>query len=246
MRRTMFRSIAVVAVSLLAVACKKPEPPPPPIELPPPPPSVRVQVISVDPPSVLANTPFRAQVFGSGFQTDIGVWVGSTRIAAVDRFDSNTIEISVPPLSPGAHDIKVLNTDGTGHTLKSAVIARVDADRVDPTAGLSCDQITINFDFDSSQLNTAAQASLSENLACFTHRTGTVRVEGHCDERGTTDYNIALGQRRADSVRRWLATQGVPSSRVQTISFGEERPADKQSGEAAWARNRRAEVRPQK
>jgi len=244
MRRTCARFLAIAA--LFAVGCKKPEPPPPPPP-PPPTPTVRVQVISVDPPSVQANEPFRAQVFGSGFQNDIGVWVGSTRIAAVDRFDSNTLEISVPPLAKGAHDVKVLNPDGTGHTLKSAIVARIiDLEKTDPTAGLSCDLISINFDFDSSSLSTAAKTTLSANLACFTHRTGTVRVEGHCDERGTTDYNLALGQRRADSVRRWLASQGVPSGRVQTISYGEERPIDKQSGEAAWARNRRAEVRPQK
>ncbi len=244
MRRTCARFLALAAI--VAVGCKKPEPPPPPPP-PPPTPTVRVQVISVDPPSVMVHEPFRAQVFGSGFQTDVGVWVGSTQIAAVTRFDSNSIEISVPPLEQGAHDVRVLNPDGTGHTLKSAIFARIiDTTRTDPTAGLSCDNLTINFDFDSSSLSSRAQAALSTNLACFTQRTGTVRVEGHCDERGTTDYNLALGQRRADSVRRWLASQGVPSSRVQTISYGEERPTDRSGGEASWARNRRAEVQAQK
>jgi len=244
MRRTCARFLALAAV--VAVGCKKPDPPPAP-EPPPPTPTVRVQVISVDPPSVKVHEPFRAQVFGSGFQSDIGVWVGSTRIAAVTRFDSNSLEISVPPLEQGAHDLKVLNSDGTGHTLKSAIVARIiDTTRTDPTAGLSCDNLTISFDFDSSSLSTRSQAVLSSNLACFTHRTGTVRIEGHCDERGTTDYNLALGQRRADSVRLWLASQGVSSSRVQVISYGEERPADRTGGEASWARNRRAEVHAQK
>ena len=67
-----------------------------------------------------------------------------------------------------------------------------------------------------------------------------VVIEGHCDERGTREYNLALGERRADAVRSFLTAAGVSGSRVETVSYGEERPDDPGSGEDAWARNRRA------
>ena len=67
-----------------------------------------------------------------------------------------------------------------------------------------------------------------------------VVIEGHCDERGTREYNLALGERRADAVRSFLTTAGISGSRIETVSYGEERPDDPGQGEDAWARNRRA------
>lgn len=69
-----------------------------------------------------------------------------------------------------------------------------------------------------------------------------VMVEGHCDERGTREYNLALGERRADAVKSFLTANGVPASRVESVSYGEERPDDPGHAEAAWSRNRRAEL----
>jgi peptidoglycan-associated lipoprotein len=71
---------------------------------------------------------------------------------------------------------------------------------------------------------------------------GVVTVVGHCDERGSEEYNLALGDRRAAAVKRYLVDLGVPSSRVRTASFGESRPAVRGEGEAAWSRNRRADL----
>ena len=67
-----------------------------------------------------------------------------------------------------------------------------------------------------------------------------ITVEGHCDERGTREYNLALGERRANAARQYLVAQGIPAARIKTISFGMERPDPVGSDEAAWARNRRA------
>ncbi len=67
-----------------------------------------------------------------------------------------------------------------------------------------------------------------------------VMIEGHCDERGTREYNLALGERRSDAVASFLKAAGVPASRIETVSYGEERPADPGHTEAAWSRNRRA------
>ena len=67
-----------------------------------------------------------------------------------------------------------------------------------------------------------------------------ITIEGHCDERGTREYNLALGERRADAVARYLTSAGVRASQIETVSFGEERPEDAGHDESAWARNRRA------
>ena len=67
-----------------------------------------------------------------------------------------------------------------------------------------------------------------------------VTVEGHCDERGTVEYNLALGDKRAHAVRDYLVSLGVPADRLQAVSYGKERPMDSGHGEAAWAQNRRA------
>lgn len=67
-----------------------------------------------------------------------------------------------------------------------------------------------------------------------------ITIEGHCDERGTREYNLALGERRANAARQYLIAQGIPASRLKTVSYGKERPDPVGSDEAAWARNRRA------
>ncbi|MDE0179549.1 MAG: OmpA family protein, partial [Gammaproteobacteria bacterium] len=69
-----------------------------------------------------------------------------------------------------------------------------------------------------------------------------VNIEGHCDERGTREYNLALGERRSEAVRRYLISAGVRSTQIETVSFGEERPVDPGHDESAWAKNRRAEM----
>ena len=66
-------------------------------------------------------------------------------------------------------------------------------------------------------------------------------IEGHCDERNTSEYNMALGDRRANSIKQYMVNLGLPASRMRTISYGEERPTDPAHNEEAWARNRRAE-----
>ncbi len=97
------------------------------------------------------------------------------------------------------------------------------------------------FDFDQSRLSQRGLSVLSlhaEYLRDFPRR--RITIEGHCDERGTRDYNLALGERRAEAVRSYLTSAGVRSSQIRTVSFGEERPAATGQGESAWSRNRRA------
>ena len=97
------------------------------------------------------------------------------------------------------------------------------------------------FGFDKYDLTPEAQATLERQAAWMQqHPSVTVTVEGHADERGTREYNLALGDRRANAARDYLQSRGVAASRMQTISWGKERPAVEGSNESAWAQNRRA------
>ena len=100
---------------------------------------------------------------------------------------------------------------------------------------------TVYFDFDSSALSSASEAILSRQAAFLKANPSlTVVIEGHADERGTREYNLALGERRASAARDYLLAQGINAARVRTVSYGKERPAVVGSNKTAWAKNRRA------
>ena len=101
---------------------------------------------------------------------------------------------------------------------------------------------TVYFEFDSSTLSDAARQALAKNSAVMKKNPqARIRVEGHCDERGSDEYNLALGERRAQTAVRYLTTLGVPADRLSTISYGKEKPADPGHDDKAWAKNRRDE-----
>ena len=102
---------------------------------------------------------------------------------------------------------------------------------------------TIYFDYDVSAIEPAYFEALRAHATYLLGNPGTrLVIEGHCDERGSREYNIGLGERRAVAVRRFLEAEGVPARQLETVSYGEERPADFASTEAAWRKNRRAEL----
>jgi len=96
------------------------------------------------------------------------------------------------------------------------------------------------FALDSSVVGDEGQSTLEKQAAWLKQYSNvSITVEGHCDERGTREYNIALGERRAAAVKRFLIGQGIAASRIQTITYGKERPAVEGSDESAWSQNRR-------
>ncbi|MCP5120671.1 MAG: peptidoglycan-associated lipoprotein Pal, partial [bacterium] len=103
----------------------------------------------------------------------------------------------------------------------------------------------IYFDYDKSDLRPDARESLSKNADWLKkdYNTAVVELEGHCDERGTEQYNLALGERRARGAMDYLASLGVPAQRLRVVSYGEERPQCTASNEDCWQRNRRAHPR---
>lgn len=99
------------------------------------------------------------------------------------------------------------------------------------------------FDFDQASLDAKTRADLNAQIARLKNTTGPIRLEGHADERGTREYNIALGERRANAVADYMAINGIPRYRIETVSFGEERPAAFGQSEASYAKNRRVELK---
>ncbi len=131
--------------------------------------------------------------------------------------------------------------DGT-KTAAPAVQPAAPAPAPEPAAP-ACSLDRVHFAFDSSLLDDAARQELKAAAACLQQkRPADVVIEGHCDERGTAAYNMALGNRRANAVKAYLADLGVQVP-MQAISFGKELPLVKGDGEAAWSQNRRGEFR---
>lgn len=101
---------------------------------------------------------------------------------------------------------------------------------------------TIYFDYDKYDLTSSALQTLALNARGLkSHTPARIMIEGHCDERGTVEYNLALGDKRAKAARDYLVSLGVEPSRISIISYGKERPVDPRHSEDAWAKNRRAE-----
>jgi len=110
-------------------------------------------------------------------------------------------------------------------------------------SGAQLQNRTVFFEFDSSEIKSDYNAMITAHARYLvSNPTVRVRLEGNTDERGSREYNIGLGERRAQSVRRALTLQGVPDTQITTVSYGEERPAVTGHSEEAWARNRRVDI----
>jgi peptidoglycan-associated lipoprotein len=248
-------SLAVVTV-LIASACSKKTPIPPP---PPPAPAAGstnapsgsgrpvVAEFSVEPSSIERgqSAVLRWNVTGAtnvAIDNGIGtVTPSGTRrttpsdtttftLTASGTAGDTTATATVTVTGPAAPPPPVRNTSGNRGTLES----RVQADLRDAL-----------YDYDSNNIRDDARAALTGDadalkriLADFPN--ATINVEGHCDERGSAEYNLGLGDRRATSARDFLTQLGVPADRLKTISYGKERPVCTESDESCWQRNRRA------
>ena len=198
----------------------------------------KLQVVSIDPAWGAEGEPFAASVYGAGFQQGARVRFGEESEAARVRFEGDVrLGVTAPPLDVGRHDVWVLNPDGETSVLRGGLTIQGAQDDA-----AACESATLYFDFDSARLSPDANDSLQELAPCLAAVPGSIRLEGHCDERGTTEYNLALGERRADTVRRTLVGLGISPDRMNVVSYGEERPATSGSTDAAWAQNRRVEL----
>lgn len=142
---------------------------------------------------------------------------------------AKTVEAPAPePAKPAAPEAPAVKEETVQETVKEPV--------------LEISLQTVYFDFDSYVLSAEARDTLKKNAEwMLKNATAKVQVQGNCDERGSAEYNLALGENRAKAAVKYLGTLGVPSDRLSYISFGKEKPADPGHDEAAWTKNRRAD-----
>ena len=145
-----------------------------------------------------------------------------------------------PDANAGANTSQNSGAGASG--VGAATSSEEGADAPGPLEGMLAKR-TIYFDFDSSEIKGEGTDIVAAHAKYLSKNGGMkVRLEGHTDERGSREYNIGLGERRSQAVRRALLLQGAAEGQISTVSYGEERPAAAGSDEAAWAKNRRVEI----
>ncbi len=226
-------------VALLAVAgCKKKQPLPPPVQTAPP-------VAAAAPTAQLTATP---TVISAGDQVQL-TWhtTGATSISidGIGDVPSSGVK-SVTPTGTTTYHLTARGEGGSAEASASVTVNAPPAVVV-PTNTMSAEEeFKANvqdafFDYDTDAIRSDAQATLSKDASYLvSHPDVKVVIGGYCDERGSDEYNLALGQKRADAARNALVTAGVAATRIRVISYGKEKPFCSESNEACWQQNRRA------
>lgn len=139
---------------------------------------------------------------------------------------------------------KKQKTDGSAEGSSAVTDEAIAGDLADSDSGRAMGLETVHYAYDSAVLDAQAKATLKSNAELLKDKSSLkVQIEGHTDERGGIQYNIALGERRANAAKAFLIDQGVNANRLTIISYGKERPVDPASNEQAWGKNRRANFR---
>jgi peptidoglycan-associated lipoprotein len=231
------KAIATLLLLSALVGCPKPQPP---VEQPTPEPTpsrpAGLSIRGIEPSSTTAGRAVTVTIRGEAFLEGADVYLGSRKPLGVDVLSAREITFRVDEgVAVGRYDVRVQNPDGEQAVLPGAFSVLAES------AG-GCTLAPISFDYDQAVLSGPMRDAISANKRCMEQKkVARVRLEGHADERGETEYNLALGQRRADAVRTYLVNLGFPPKSAVTVSYGEERPADAGHDEGAWARNRRVE-----
>jgi peptidoglycan-associated lipoprotein len=227
--------IALAAILMLGACKKKAAPPPPP---PPPPPASPTAAISVSP-----DTIQKGQSATLTWQTSNATDVSIDGIGAVQPTGSQ-------PVTPADSTTYHLVAKGAGGSQDASARLTVTQPPPPPPpppapsvteADLFAQNIRdVYFDYDKSAIRPDQQASVQADAQFLNQHSGiTFTIEGHCDERGSTEYNLALGDSRASAVKNALVAAGVNTNRIKTISYGKEKPFCMESNEACWQQNRR-------
>jgi peptidoglycan-associated lipoprotein len=257
-KRKIILVCLAVSVALFADGCKKkvPAPPPPPpapaqTAAPATPAAPAVAQFSAEPSSIERgqSATLRWEVTGESTNVSINQGIGTVRSAGSQQ------------VTPTSSTTYTLTATGTGGTVTASATVSVvspaqPAVQAPPPAPathqtveerLSSDTQDAYFDYDKSEVNGDARDALTKDAAALKSILAdfpnvVVTVEGHCDERGSAEYNIGLGDRRASSAKEFLVSLGVPPDRLKTISYGKERPQCTESTESCWQKNRRAHL----
>jgi peptidoglycan-associated lipoprotein len=147
-------------------------------------------------------------------------------------------KVATEATPPGTTQTQVVLEAPSSPSNQPAPTSNVDYTNLDPNEyGIE----DVFFPYDAYVLSEAAMATLEKNARIMKeHASVSYLIEGHCDERGTIEYNLALGEKRAKVARDYLMSLGIPAARLRVVSYGEERPFESGQGESAWVQNRRA------
>lgn len=225
--------VSMLALAIVVSGCKKKTPPPPP----PPPPKAPTATLSANPTSIQAG------------QSSSLTW--TTENADDVTLDGNKVNASgsqtVSPTQTTTYHLTAKGPGGTQDATAQVAVTQPPPPQPTPTP---TPQVTdeqlfaqtaqdIYFDFDKADLRPDSQQVLSRIAeAMKAHPNWKVQIEGNCDERGSTEYNLALGERRAGAAQQALTQAGVPAASLKTISYGKEKPVCTESNEDCWQKNR--------
>lgn len=233
--RSLF--VALFALAIFVAGCHKKPPAAPPTPPPPPPPAAKPTAsLSADKTAINKGESVKL----SWTTTDAQNVSITPDVGAVTAQGSTSV-------TPSQSTTYTLTASGPGGSADSTVSVTVNAPPPPPEAPKpSFDQVFLEkvkdafFDYDSAEIRSDARAVL-QNDADFlkAYPQARVTIEGHCDERGSTEYNLALGDRRANAVKEYLVSLGVSTGQLTTTSFGKEKPFCTESNEGCWQQNRR-------
>jgi peptidoglycan-associated lipoprotein len=237
-RMKWFALVVMLGAVMMLGACKKKATPPPPP--PPPPPPEPTASISVNPNAIQAG-----QSASLTWQTSNATDVSIDGIGAVQPNGSQ----SVSPTDSTTYHLVAKGAGGTQEATARLTVTQAPAPPPPPTPSVSDEDLfsqnikDVYFDYDKADIRGDQQGSVQADAQFLNqHQNMNITIEGHCDERGSTDYNLALGDQRASAVKAALTGAGISASRIKTISYGKEKPFCTESNEACWQQNRRGHL----
>ncbi len=254
-------SIALVLIlAVFAAGCKKKTPVPPPP--PPPQPKVEEAKPAPTPPAPVVSS-FTAEPTNiQRGQSSTLRWeiTGAVNSVSIDNAIGTVQNNGSRRVFPNESTTYTLTASGPGGSTTSSVTVSVTTPPPPPPPPPPSSNIgtvesrvgalqDVYFDYDKSEIRSDSQGALNQDAAAIKSiltdfPNASIVVEGHCDERGSAEYNLGLGDRRAEATKDFLVNLGVPADRLKTISYGKERPVCTESNESCWQRNRRAHFSP--
>jgi peptidoglycan-associated lipoprotein len=238
-RRNRVVPVLFALVLFTVAGCKKKQPPPPPAVTAPP-------AAAPAPTAELSATP---SVISAGDQVTLRWTTTDATSVTIDNGVGSVPTVGVKTVTPTETTTYHLTATGDGGTADATATVTVNPPPAVsvPSNGMTAEQEfkanvqDIFFDYDTSEIRPDAQATLQKNANyLLAHSNIKIVIGGYCDERGSDEYNLALGQRRADATKSALVTMGVAADRISTISYGKEKPFCTESTESCWQLNRRA------
>ncbi|MCU1317804.1 MAG: Peptidoglycan-associated protein [Candidatus Acidoferrum typicum] len=237
--RSLYRAALLVALFMVALTAgchhkPPPPPPPPPVQAPAP---ARPTVTLQASPSSISKGESATLSWNSTDATELNI---APEVGAVTAQGSTKV-------TPSDSTTYTITATGPGGSASATATVTVNAPPPPPPPkGPSDDELFLRevrdayFDFDKADIRPDARAALSQTADFLKgHPSIKATIEGHCDERGSTEYNLALGDRRATAVKQFLVSLGVSADRLSTVSFGKEKPFCNESSESCWQQNRR-------